>query len=192
LPQSILDFTDDQWKGRIGWAPTNGSFQAFVTALRLIEGEDKAKEWLEGIVANDPEVFDDNEPLRDALGKGELDVGFINHYYVAQAKAKDPDFPVGVYFPPGGDPGSLVNVAGIGILESSGNQDEAEKFTRFMLSRQAQEHFATEVKEYPVAAGVEADRQLVPLDEIEQPNIDLSNLDDLRGTLKLIQDSGAI
>ena len=192
LPQSILDFTDEQWKGRIGWAPTNGSFQAFVTALRVLEGEDKAKEWLEGIVANDPEVFDDNEPLRDALGKGELDVGFLNHYYVAQAKAEDPDFPVDVYFPPGGDPGSLVNVAGIGILESSGKQDEAEKFTRFMLSRQAQEHFANEVKEYPVAAEVEADRQLVPLDEIEQPDIDLSNLDDLRGTLKLIQDSGAI
>ena len=192
LPRSILDFTDERWKGRIGWAPTNGSFQAFVTALRVIEGEDRAKQWLEGIVANDPEVFDDNEPLRDALGKGELDVGFINHYYVAQAKAEDPDFPVDVYFPPGGDPGSLVNVAGIGILESSGKRDEAEKFTRFMLSRRAQEHFANEVKEYPVAAGVEADRRLVPLDEIEQPDIDLSNLDDLRGTLKLIQDSGAI
>jgi iron(III) transport system substrate-binding protein len=192
LPRSILDFTDERWKGRIGWAPTNGSFQSFVTALRLLEGEDAARDWLEGIVANDPEVFDDNEPIRDALAKGELDVGFINHYYVAQAKAEDPDLPVEVYFPPGGDPGSLVNVAGIGILESSGEQDEAERFTRFMLSRAAQEHFANEVKEYPVAAGVEADRQLVPLEEIQQPRVDLTDLDDLRGTLKLIQDSGAI
>jgi iron(III) transport system substrate-binding protein len=193
LPRSILGFTDERWKGRIGWAPTNGSFQAFVTALRRLEGEDGAREWLEGIVANDPEVFDDNEPIRDALGKGELDVGFINHYYVAQARAEEgPDYPVEVYFPPGGDPGSLVNVAGIGILESSGRQEEAERFTRFMHSREAQEHFAREVKEYPVAAGVAADRTLVPLERIQQPRLDLSNLDDLRGTLKLIQESGAI
>jgi iron(III) transport system substrate-binding protein len=193
LPRSILDFTDERWKGRIGWAPTNGSFQAFVTALRQLEGEDAAREWLEGIVANDPEVFDDNEPIRDALGTGELDVGFINHYYVAQSRAKEgADYPVKAYFPPGGDPGSLVNVAGIGVLESSDQADEAERFTRFMHAREAQEHFAREVKEYPVAAGVQADRLLVPLERIEQPDIDLSNLDDLRGTLKLIQESGAL
>jgi iron(III) transport system substrate-binding protein len=193
LPRSILDFTDEKWKGRIGWAPTNGSFQAFVTALRQLEGDDAAREWLEGMVANDPETFDDNEPIRDALGKGELDVGFINHYYVAQAQAKEgADYPVEVYFPPGGDPGSLVNVAGIGILESSGKQDEAERFTRFMLSPEAQQHFARNVKEYPVAAGVAADRRLVPLNEIEQPSIDLSDLDDLRGTLKMIEEAGAL
>ena len=125
--------------------------------------------------------------------KGELDVGFINHYYVAQARAEEgADYPVEVYFPPGGDPGSLVNVAGIGILESSDKQEDAEDFTRFMHSREAQEHFAGDVKEYPVAAGVAADRQLVPLQRIEQPQLDLSNLDDLRGTLTLIQESGAL
>jgi iron(III) transport system substrate-binding protein len=193
LPRSILDFTDDEWNGRIGWAPTNGSFQAFVTALRELRGDDRAREWLEGIVANDPERFDDNEPIRDALAKGELDVGFINHYYVAQAQAEEgSDYPVEVYFPPAGDPGSLVNVAGLGILESGGERDEAERFIRFMLSRESQEHFANEVKEYPLAAGVAADRRLVPLEEIEQPDIDLSNLDDLRGTLTMIEEAGAL
>lgn len=193
LPDSILDFTDERWKGRIGWAPTNGSFQAFVTALRELRGDDAAREWLEGIVANDPEVFDDNEPIRDALAEGELDVGFINHYYVAQAQAEEgSDYPVEVYFPPGGDPGSLVNVAGIGVLDSSGSKDEAERFTRFMLSREAQQYFARETKEYPVAAGVPADRRLVPLEDIQQPDIDLSNLDDLQGTLRMIEEAGAL
>ena len=193
LPDSILDFTDERWNGRIGWAPTNGSFQAFVTALRELRGDDVAREWLEGIVANDPEVFDDNEPIRDAIAEGELDVGFINHYYVAQAQAEEGrDYPVEVHFPPGGDPGSLVNVAGIGILESSESKEEAERFIRFMLSREAQEYFARETKEYPLAAGVEADRRLVPLDDIEQPDIDLSNLDDLQGTLRMIEEAGAL
>ena len=193
LPESILDFTDPRWKGRIGWAPTNGSFQAFVTALRELRGDDVARQWLEGIVANDPEVFDDNEPIRDALAAGELDVGFINHYYVAQARAEEgSDYPVEVYFPPGGDPGSLVNVAGIGILDSSESKDEARRFTRFMLSREAQQYFARETKEYPLAAGVQADRRLVALEEIDQPDIDLSNLDDLQGTLRMIEEAGAL
>ena len=193
LPDSILGFTDERWNGRIGWAPTNGSFQAFVTALRELRGDDVAREWLEGIVANDPEVFDDNEPIRDAIAAGELDVGFINHYYVAQAQAEEgPDYPVEVHFPPGGDPGSLVNVAGVGILESSESKEEAERFIRFMLSREAQEYFARETKEYPLAAGVEADRRLVPLEDIQQPDIDLSNLDDLQGTLRMIEEAGAL
>jgi iron(III) transport system substrate-binding protein len=85
-----------------------------------------------------------------------------------------------------------VNVAGIGILEGTDKTDEALDFTRFMLSEEAQEHFAKTVKEYPVAAGVEADRLVVPLARIEHPRIDLSNLDDLRGTLRMIEESGAL
>ena len=83
LPPSILDFTDPKWKGKIGWAPTNGSFQAFVTAMRLTEGDDATEEWLRGIVANDPVVFEDNEAIRDAIASGEVDVGFLNPYYIA-------------------------------------------------------------------------------------------------------------
>jgi iron(III) transport system substrate-binding protein len=193
LPASILGFTAGEWRGRIGWAPTNGSFQAFVTALRRLEGEDGARAWLEGIVENEPEVFENNSAIRDAIARGEIDVGFINHYYVAEAKAAEgPDYPVDVYFPPGGDPGSLVNVAGIGILASSDKQAEALRFTRFMLSREAQRHMARELKEYPVAAGVRSDPELVPLSRIQQPKIDLADLDDLRGTLRMIEESGAL
>jgi iron(III) transport system substrate-binding protein len=85
LPDSIFGFTDPEWAGRIGWAPTNGSFQAFVTALRVIEGEDRAREWLEGIRANDPKVYEGNNPALDAVIAGEVDVAFINHYYLMRA-----------------------------------------------------------------------------------------------------------
>ena len=193
LPRSILAFTDERWQDRIGWAPTNGSFQSFVTALRKLEGDDAARKWLEGIVANDPQTFENNTAIRDAIARGEIDVGFINHYYVAEAiAAEGSDYPVGLYFPPGGDAGSLVNVAGIGILESSEKRDLALRFTRYMLSSAGQEYFARRLKEYPIAAGVRADPGLVPLERIEQPGIDLSNLDDLRGTLELIEESGAL
>lgn len=140
LPRSVLELTDPEWEGRVGWAPTNASFQAFVTALRLTEGEDRAREWLEGMVDNGTESFDSNTPVRDAIAAGELDAGLINHYYVAQAKAEEgEDYPVEVYFPPAGDPGSLVNVAGAGLLASSDRQQEAGDLVDFLVSPEAQQ-----------------------------------------------------
>ena len=193
LPASVLDFTDPEWKGRIGWAPTNGSFQAFVTAMRLVEGDEAARAWLEGIVANDPEVFGDNEAIRDAIASGEIDVGFLNHYYIAEAQAEEgPDYPVASYFPPGGDVGSLVNVAGAGVLASSDQGEAATEFVQFMLAPEQQQYFTDEVKEYPLLSGVEADPALVPLADIEQPDVDLAGLADLQATLALIEESGAL
>ncbi|HEX6586815.1 MAG TPA: iron ABC transporter substrate-binding protein [Solirubrobacterales bacterium] len=192
LPDSILDFTDPEWKGRIGWAPTNGSFQAFVTAMRLTEGEEATEEWLRGIAGNDPVVFDDNEAIRDAIASGEIDVGFLNHYYIAEAIAEEgPDYPVRAYHPQG-DVGSLINVAGIGILESAGNAAGAEEFTAFALNDESQRYFADVVKEYPLVDGIPADPEVTPLAQIQQPDVELGELDDLQGTLELLQRSGAL
>jgi iron(III) transport system substrate-binding protein len=193
LPASVLDLAEPEWKNRVGWAPTNSSFQAFVTALRLTEGDEAAREWLEEMDANGTESFADNTAIRDAIAAGEIDVGLINHYYVAEAQAEEgPDYPVDVYFPPGGDIGALVNVAGAGVLADSGQQEAANEFVAFLLSPPAQRFFAEETKEYPLIEGVEADPTVVPLEEIEQPRIDLSNLDDLQGTLTVIEESGAL
>jgi iron(III) transport system substrate-binding protein len=193
LPKSVLDLTDEKWKGRVGWAPTNPSFESFITALRKLRGDDVARKWLEGMVANDPKVFDANIPVRDAIANGEIDVGLINHYYVAEAVAEEGnDYPVGVFFPPGGDPGSLVNVAGVAILESSDKKPEAQKLVDYLLSKTGQEYFADKTKEYPLSAGVRPDPALHPLSSIEQPDIDLSDLDDLKGSVEMIRDSGAL
>lgn len=194
LPSSVLDLTDSEWKGRIGWAPTNASFEAFVTALRKLEGEDVARKWLEGMVANETKTFTNNIAVRDAIANGEIDAGIINHYYVAEAVAEEgPDYPVGVFFPPKGDPGAMVNAAGVGLLAGSDRQEEALKLVRFLQSKEAQEFFATETKEYPLSAGVKPDHDLKPLNDIQQPEgLDLSDLDDLKGTVELIQESGAL
>lgn len=192
LPDSVLDLTESRWEGRVGWAPTNGSFQAFVTALRLTEGDEVARQWLEEMDANGTESFDGNSSIRDAIAAGEIDLGLINHYYVAQAQEEEgAGYPVEVSFP-GGDVGAMVNVAGAGVLASSSRQEEASEFVEFLLSPQAQRFFAEETKEYPLIDGVQADPRVVPLSEIEQPQIDLSDLDDLQGTLTLLEESGAL
>ena len=192
LPDSIFGFTDPAWSGRIGWAPTNGSFQAFVTALRVLEGEDQARAWLEGIEANEPSVYEGNNPALDAVIAGEIDVAFINHYYLMERLAQEPDVPAANFFLSDGDPGALVNVAGVGILETADQADAAARLVEFLLSEEAQTYFADETKEYPLAAGVEPDPELPPLADIATPDIDLSDLSDLEGTLELLTDVGLL
>jgi len=190
LPRSILDFTDPEWRGKIGWAPTNGSFQAFVTALRLIEGEDTAREWLEGIRANEPRVYENNVAILEGVSSGEIQVGFVNHYYLLRKLAEEGEnFPARNYYLENGDPGALVNVAGVGILSSTQNTAEAEEFLNFILSEEAQQYFTDETFEYPLIEGVPTNEDLVPLSEVEAPDINLGNLDDLEGTLDLLRET---
>jgi iron(III) transport system substrate-binding protein len=192
LPDSPLDLTDPQWEGRVGWAPTNASLQGYVTALRQVEGEDVAREWLEGMVANGTQAYESNVPVRDAIAAGEIDVGLINHYYVAEAIAEEgSDYPVEVHFPPD-DLGSLVNTTGVGVLASTDDRNETLGFVRFLLGPEAQRYFAESSKEYPLIDGVQPDHSLRPLARIPSPRVDLSDLSDVEGTLELMRDTGAL
>ena len=192
VPDSVLDLTDPEWEGRIGWAPTNGSFQSFVTALRLSEGEDAAREWLEGIIDNDPAEFENNTGVVEGLGRGEVEVGLVNHYYLARFTAENPDFPVDNKYLPG-DIGGLVNVAGIGIVEGTEHREAAEELVRFLLSEDTQTYFGqvTNELEFPLRDGVDAP-ELPSLEELDAPEVDLSRLEDLQGTLELLQEVGAL
>ena len=88
LPASYKDLVDPEWSGRIGVAPTNGSFVAFVSAMILTEGEEATLEWLQGLAANDPVTFDGNAPIAAAVDAGDVDVGLINHYYLAATRRR--------------------------------------------------------------------------------------------------------
>lgn len=193
LPQSVFDLTDPEWRGKVAWAPTNGSFQAFVTAMRKLSGDARTAAWLKAMRENGVKTFDSNIAIRDAIAAGEVELGLINHYYVLEAIADEgADYPVGVHFTKAGDPGSLVNVAGVAILRSSEKQADAAKLVDFLLATEAQEFFGEETKEYPVADGVPGPQGVPSLADLEQPDLDLSDLDDLAGTLKLIESSGAL
>lgn len=193
LPESILDYADSQWENMLGWAPTNGSFQAWVTALRVTEGEDVAREWLEEIHALNPLVYEGNTPIVGAAMNGEIAAGFVNHYYLYREQA-EAGGNVGAdnYFFRDGDIGGLINVAGTAILEPSRNVEQAEMLVDFLLQQEAQEYFATETFEYPLISGVDPAADIPTLDELETPDIDLSNLEDLEGTLALLQEVGLI
>ena len=193
LPPSPFGLTAARWKDRVGWSPASSSMQEYVSALRTRYGDDRTREWLEEMVDNGAKSYPNNVTIRDAIADGEIDVGLINHYYVAQAIAEEgPDYPVGVYFPPGGL-GSLLLLTTVGVLESSDRKPEAIAFVRSLLEPPSQRFFTTSSKEYPLAFGVEPDSSLsVPLADIPSPGGNLVDLSELQETIELMQESGAL
>lgn len=192
LPDSILDLTDGAFDGLVGWAPTNASFQSNVTAMRVLLGDDATRQWLEDMVANNPVSFSNNTGLFQGVIDGEVPMGLSNHYYMFRFLEETPDAPVALHFFPGGDPGTLVNIAGAAVLQSSSQQGLAQRFILYLLGSEAQQYFADTTFEYPVIDGIEIDPRLPALDEIEQPDIDLTEISDLQTTLDMIEDSGAL
>ncbi|MFP4173755.1 MAG: extracellular solute-binding protein [Candidatus Hydrogenedentota bacterium] len=147
LPGDVRELTDSQWEGRVGWAPSNGSFQAFVTGMRLIHGEEATGEWVEGMRDNGAMAYANNTAIVEALGAGEIAAGLTNHYYLLRFKEDDPDFPVDQVFFDAGDPANLVMYAGIGALRSASHEEAAHQFIRFLLGEDAQDYFTNEVYE---------------------------------------------
>ena len=193
LPESVFDLSEESWRGRVGWAPTNGSFQAFVTAMRIVHGEDATRDWLESLLRNGVQEYPNNSSMVEAVARGEIDLALTNHYYLFRFLAeRGEDFPVGNHYLADADIGSLINVAGAGILATSDNADAAAVFLSFLLSERAQGHFTESVFEYPLAQGVAANPRLLDLGAIETPELDLSRLEGLQETLELLMDVGAL
>jgi iron(III) transport system substrate-binding protein len=193
LPASVLELTRPEWKGRVGVAPTNASFQAFVTAMRLSLGDERTREWLEALRANGAKTYEKNLPIVEAVAAGEVDVGLVNHYYLALVKEEQPDAPVANHLFEAGDPGTLVSVAGAGVLASTDQRDDAEAFVEFLLSEDAQRFYVdqAEENEYPLVAGIDPPAGLVPLDEIQGPDVELTAFGaELESTVELLRETG--
>ncbi|MGD2026705.1 MAG: iron ABC transporter substrate-binding protein [Anaerolineales bacterium] len=193
LPADLQGFTDPVWKGRIGLPPTNASFQTMVTALRQVWGEDATREWLVGIMANEPVFYESNTPTVAAVASGEVEVGFVNHYYLYRFLAEEGEsFSARNHFLSSGGPGSLVMVAGAGRIASSEKEEAALSFINYLLSENAQEYFASETYEYPLVSGVSPTVDLTPLADLNAANIDLADLADIQGTVQMLQDAGML
>ncbi len=173
---SVFDLTSPEWEGRLGIAPSNGSFLAFVAAMLLTDGEDATRAWLEAIAANQPQKYANNSSIVDAVIRGEVDAGLVNHYYLLRAVAEQGDVPAANHFLAPGDPGALVMPAGAGILASSDAPDAAARFVEYLLSADAQRYFAEETFEYPLRSGVPAAAGLPSLDAVAGQEVDLSDL----------------
>ena len=193
LPESILDYADPAWEGRLGIVPRSDGFPEFVTALRLTRGDDFARQWLIDLAANDPTDYPNNISALTAVAAGEIDVAFLNHYYLFRfLEEQGEGFGARNYYFDNGDIGGLFLVAGAAVLDSSENKEGAERFIEFLLSEESQAYFNEETHEYPLIEGIEVDEELQPLSEINPPEVDLSDLSDLEGSLQMMRETGIL
>ncbi|GAT83559.1 iron ABC transporter substrate-binding protein [Streptomyces sp. F-3] len=195
LPGSVLDLVGPEWKNKVGFAPTNASFQAFVTGMRVLKGDDATRTWLKGLKDNGARSYANNLAVLEAVDSGEISLGMINHYYWYEQIAEKGEDKVTakLHFLPGKDPGALINVAGAGVLEGTGQSEAAHKALDFLLSKRAQTYFAAETKEYPLAAGVTSPvKDLPPLESLDSPDIDLGRLESLQQTLAMLREQGLV
>ena len=194
LPSTVFSLTEPRWKGRIAIAPTNGSFQSFVTAMLIATGEGRTRDWLNGIRANDAKTYASNDLIVRAVNDGQVDLGLVNHYYLFQLQSElGADKTVARnHYTAGTDPGGLVNVAGVGILKSSKRQADAARLVEYLLSEPAQRHFTEVNFEYPLVAGVPTAAGLPPLQTTQGPSINLGDLANLEHTLDLLRDASLL
>jgi iron(III) transport system substrate-binding protein len=192
LPDTVFDLTDRAYEGRVGFPPTNASFQAFVAGMIITEGESRTRTFLEALAAGEPRLYEANADVVRAVAGGEIDFGLVNHYYLYEVEAEEGDIPVENHFLTGGDPGALVNAAGAGIV-SAVNLEPAMQLLVYLTGDPGQTYFAEETWEYPVVPGFEPEEDLPPLDSIESPDVDLSDLGDtLEPALRMLAEVGLL
>jgi iron(III) transport system substrate-binding protein len=187
LPKSVLDLADAKWQGKIGIAPTNASFQSAVTAMRVLKGEEETSKWLAAMKKN-AVLFEKNSQILEAVESGEIAAGLINHYYWYERAAEvgEENMKSKMSWFADGDPGNLVNVAGVGVLS---DKPESQTFAKWLLGNSAQTFFVEKTAEYSLI-GLPAKQGLPALDKIAAPKIDLSALAPLAQTLDLIRNAG--
>lgn len=193
-PNTIDGLLDPQWSGKIGFAPTNASWQSFVTALRVIRGEEAAESWLTSFAKNKPVAFEKNSAVRDAVNAGEVSLGLVNHYYLLEKIAAEGAAAVVAknQFMAAGDVGGLINVAGVGILENAKHGTAAQKFVDFLQGEIASEYFRTKTWEYILTPNAKQAEGLPSMAELKAPSLDLSDLKSLDATQELLQKVGLL
>jgi iron(III) transport system substrate-binding protein len=193
MPDSILDFADPEWAGRISYSPTGADFQAIVSAVLELEGEQATRDWLAGLAENGTE-YNGNDVVMESVNSGEVDAGIAYHYYWYrdQKEAGDHSDNTELHFFDDQDPGAFVSVSGAGVLASSDKQTDAQKFVNFLASVEGQRAIADSYAlEYPLNPEVSLDPSVKPFAELEPPRVDMASLNSERVT-ELMQEEGLL
>lgn len=194
LPTSADEIVGPQWSGKVGVAPGNASFQSFVTAYRVLRGESAADQWVSGLNINDPQIFESNGAILEAVNDGTLPLGLINHYYWERLAFErgGENLRAQLHFTEAGDPASIVNVTGMGLLKAQSFDLDALELIEFFVSDEGQQYFVEQTFEYPLVPGIDAPADLPALADLAVADFDLSDLATLKETQDLLRKYGLI
>ncbi|WP_315924727.1 iron ABC transporter substrate-binding protein [Mesorhizobium sp. SP-1A] len=184
LPKSMLDLADPAWKGRWAASPSGADFQAIVSGLLELKGEEATAAWLKGMKANFT-AYRGNGTVMKAVNAGEIDGGIIYHYYYFgdQAKTGENSKNVALHYFKNQDPGAFVSISGGGVLASSKHPKEAQAFLKWVTGKGGQDVLKNGTSyEYAVGAGDESNPKLVPLADLDAPKVDPKKLNSKKVT----------
>ncbi|MFB6122495.1 MAG: extracellular solute-binding protein [Haloferacaceae archaeon] len=192
IPTDIGAFPDaDPFQDAMGWAPTYGAFQAFVTAMRYVESEEATRSWLEGMLDAGVTRYSGEFLVTNAVAEGELGAGFANHYYALRLQNAKPDAPLELAFTTN-DAGALINASGALVLVATDRPEMATNLVHHLLTIEVQQFLANQAYEYPLVEGVSPPGGLPPIGELNPPPFDLTNLADVQATLDLLRSVGVL
>ena len=167
---------DAKWDGELCLRTSTSAYtQSLVASVIAHEGPEAARAVVDGWVANDPQIFaNDNEIVR-TVGAGDCKIGVTNHYYVARERAADPDLGVGVFFPNQATTGTHVNISGAGVTANADDVPEAQQFLEW-LATTGQSQFVDGNFEYPVNRTVEPVETLGELGDFTRDELNVGEL----------------
>ncbi len=194
LPESVFDLVEDRYRGRVAIPATNGSFVDWFTVFRDQYGNDAAADWLDAMVANDARYYPNNRSIVEAAGRGEIDMGLVNHYYQYQEAAAAGDrHRAANHDLADDDIGSLLIITAATITAGSQNRQAANELIAYLLTAPVQRYFSERTFEYPLAAGVEPADILPPLKALEIGSVDFDALGGgFEQTIAIIEASGIL
>jgi iron(III) transport system substrate-binding protein len=178
LPKSLLDLAEPAWKGRWAASPAGADFQAIVSALLELKGEQVTNKWLKTMKEN-AKAYKGNSVAMKAVNAGEVEGAVIYHYYYAgdQAKTGENSKNIAQHYFRNQDPGAFVSVSGAGVLASSKRQAQAQAFVKWIVGKGGQDILRVEDSyEYAVATGAASHPKLEPLDKLQAPKVEPSRL----------------
>lgn len=193
LPTSIMDLAKPEWKGRTSFSPSGADFQAIVSAVLQLKGEKATAAWLKGLKDNGT-VYQGNNVVMNSVNDGQVDTGVIYHYYWYrdQAESGENSNDSALHFFGKKDPGAFVSVSGAGILKASKKKADAQKFVDFLVGQAGQKDLAgSYALEYPLNPSVHLNDGVKPFDELDPPNVDLTQLNGPK-VIALLQKAGLL
>lgn len=158
---SYEDLADPKWEGKVCTRSGTHVYNvALFASMIAVHGEEKAKEWLEGLknnLARKPQGNDRGQVK--AIKEGECDVAIGNTYYFGKMMDNEEQRPwaesVNIVFPNQDGRGMSMNISGMSLIKSAPNQENAVKLMEFLAGDVAQQIYAEVNYEYPVKPGVE-------------------------------------
>ncbi|QIH05892.1 MULTISPECIES: iron ABC transporter substrate-binding protein [unclassified Pseudomonas] len=189
LPTSVLEFSQPQWQGKIGFVPTSGAFQEQAVAIIKLHGMDAAEEWLTGLRAFG-KIYSNNMVALKAVENGEIAAVLANNYYWFALQRERGQLESKLHYFTNGDAGGLITVSSAAVLKSSKHPKEAQQFLAYMASEEGQRVITQTTAEYPLHKGMESDRGLKPFSELNPPQVTPADLGNAEQALELERDVG--